>query len=171
MCETLVSIIEDQVKLGKEVQQILTLVKEEVLTDRPIEGLEESIVKITNLICYANSISEKQRFENAQVHTITCHEDAILLPLITAIEFSSLQCRETTSISTITTRPDETVAAAVDNSGAKRSLIEEEKTLMVQSPQGYSSYKELSKLEGEKDSVTPTTIISEIEETKVLIVI
>ena len=170
MCETLVSVIEDQVKLGKEVQQILTLVKEEVLIDRPIEGLEESIIKITNLICYANSITEKQRFENAQVHTITCHEDAILLPLITAIEFSSLQCRETTSISTITTRPDATAAAAVDDSGAKRSLIQEEKTLMVQSHQGCFSYKELSKLEGEKDSLTPTTTTSELEETKVLLV-
>ena len=115
MCETLVSVIEDQVKLGKEVQEILTLVKEEVFDDRPIEALEESIIKITNLICYANSISEKQRFENAQVHTITCHEDAILLPLITAIEFSALQCREMTSISTVTMRPDETIDDAVDD--------------------------------------------------------
>ena len=91
MCETLVSVIEDQVKLGKEVQQILTLVKEEVLNDRPIEALEESIIKITNLICYANSITEKQRFENAQVHTITCHEDAILLPLISLRYFEFIK--------------------------------------------------------------------------------
>ena len=93
-----------------------------------------------------------------------------MLPLITAIEFSALQCREMTSISTVTMRPDETIDAAVDDNGEKRSLIEEEKTLIVQSHQGYSSYKELSKLEGEKDSLTPTTTISEIEETKVLIV-
>ena len=41
---------------------------------------------------------------------------------------------------------------------------------MVQSHQGCFSYKELSKLEGEKDSLTPTTTTSELEETKVLLV-
>ena len=167
LCETLVSTIEQKVKQGKQVQQILSCVKEDVLADRPIVDLEESIIKITNLICYANNITEKQRFENAQIYTITCHEDAILLPLITAIEFSSVQYIETTSISTVTKRPNETNTTEIEDSGSRKSSIEEGKTLTVQSHQEYSSYEQIVKLEGEKDHLAPSTTVSEIEETQV----
>ena len=167
LCETLVSTIEQKVKQGKQVQQILSCVKEDVLADRPIVDLEESIIKITNLICYANNITEKQRFENAQIYTITCHEDAILLPLITAIEFSSVQYIQTASISTLTKKPDETNTAEIEDSCSRKSSIEEGKTLTVQSHQGYSSYEQIVKLEGEREHLAPSTTVSEVEETKV----
>ena len=163
----MVSTIEQQVKQGKLVQQILTLVKEDVLVDRAMEDLEESIIKITNLICYANNITEKQRFENAQVYTISCHEDAILLPLITAIELSSLQCRETVSISTTTMKPSEPNISNAEPPCAKRTSIEEGKALNIRTHQDYSLYKEIPKLEGETGHTTASQTVSELEETKV----
>ena len=163
----MVSTIEQQVKQGKLVQQILTLVKEDVLADHVMEDLEESIMKITNLICYANNITEKQRFETAQIHTISCHEDAILLPLITAIESSSIQCRETVSISTVTMKSDETNVRETEHTGNKRTSIEEGKTLAIQSQQEYSSYQDIPKLEAKKDHTIAAQTASELEETKV----
>ena len=112
-------------------------------------------------------MDEEQRFENAQVYTISCHGDAILLPLITAIELSSLQCRETVSISTTTMKPSEPSISGADPTYDKRTSIEEGKTLNISTHQDYSSYKDIPKLEGKPDHTTASQTASELEETKV----
>ena len=63
LCERLVSTIETEVKQGKLVQEILSLIKEQILADFQIEGLEQPIRKITNFICNTKRITEQKVLE------------------------------------------------------------------------------------------------------------
>ena len=119
-------------------QEIVTLVKEKEMVEECKYQLENSISTITESICHAKSIKKDYLLETLIKRNVSStSEDAILLPLITAIEFSSVQYIETTSISTVTRKPDEKEIAEIEDSGSRKSSVEEGKTLKVQSQQGY----------------------------------
>ena len=166
MCEKLVSTIETEVMQGKIVQDILSLVKEEILSDFQIEGLEQPIKKITNFICNTKKITEQKVLEYTQSQIIKCQADSILLPLITAIELSSIQCQEVTSVTRVKDNIDAENTSVVED-GAQSTTVEEGKVMTIEHRQGVMSCKNVSKSKVESDRILPIQTVPEIQEPQV----
>ena len=166
LCERLVSTIETEVKQGKLVQEILSLIKEQILADFQIEGLEQPIRKITNFICNTKRITEQKVLEYTQAHIIKCQADSILLPLITAIELSSIECQEVTSVTRVKDNIDAENISELED-GAQSTAIEEGKVLTIEYRQGVMSCKNVSKSKVESDRIPATQTVSEIQEPQV----
>ena len=166
MCETLVSTIETGVKQGKLVHEILSLIKEQILANFQIEGLEQPIKKITNFICNTKKITEQQVLENTQTYIIECQADSILLPLITAIELSSIQCQEETSVTMVKDNIDAANISELED-GAQSTSVEEGKVMTIEYRQGVMSCKNVSESKVASDRVPATQTVSEIQEPQV----
>ena len=166
MYESLVSTIETEVKKGKYVQEILSLVKENVLAEFQIEGLEQPIKKITNFICNTKHITEETILETTQKYTIKCEADAILLPLIMAIELSSIQYQEVTSDSTVKDKDAQEDIPKLED-GARSTNVEEGNVVTIESRQGVSSCRGISESKVDADRVPATQTISQMQETQV----
>ena len=166
MCETLVSTIETEVKQGKLVTEILLLIKEKILADFQIESLELPIKKITSFICNTKRITEQKILENTESYINNCQADSILLPLITAIELSSIQCQEATPVTRVKDNID-TASIEVLEDGAQNTTVEEGKVMTIEYRQGVVSCKNVSKSKVESDRVPATQTVSEILEPQV----
>ena len=166
MCETLVSTIETEVKQGKLVTEILLLIKEKILADFEIENLEQPIKKITNFICNTKRITEQKILENTESYLINSQADSILLPLITAIELSSIQCQEETPVTRVKDNKDTASIEELED-GVQSTAVEEGKVMTIENRQGVMTCKNISRSKVESDRVPATQTVSEILEPQV----
>ena len=160
------STITKEVREGKVVQEILLLVKEKLLAPYQIEGLEQPISQITKSICNGKGITEQQMFENVQSYTVKGHADAILLPLITAIELSSIQYGETIPIVTVEQKTAEIDQPNVEH-GINITSFEEGKAINTNLQQELVSSKNISDFSVKTDRVVSFDTPSEIQEPQV----
>ena len=150
------------------VKQILLFVKETLLTDLKAEDLEKPIQQITKSICHAKGISEQQMFENVLCHEIQSHMDGVLLPLITAIELSAIQYKETIPLITVQEKveaPEQEELQSVKDSIS----VEEEKAVSIGFPQKFQSNSQISTFSVRKDKAVNSSTPINAKEPKVVI--
>ena len=150
------------------VDQILIFVKESLLSgDCQEHDFEKPIHQITKSICHAKGITEQQMFENLQSYKIQDPCDAIILPLITAIELSSIQYGETIPLLTVEETAFHTDPQEIEE-GSKNLALEEEKTVKIDSQQELATSQDIPNFSLQTDRVVAYDMPSNAQEPKVL---
>ena len=167
MCKTIVSTIAEKVKEDLEVQAILLFIKEKILHDFRLEDLNQPIQQITKSICHAKGIREEHVFENIQAHKIQNRIDAIIIPLITAIELASIECGETIPIINATMHGIATDQQDLPEDEQKLSF-EEEKTMTIQFQQELSANTEVPVFSAKKEKIIAQHFSTTSKEPKVI---
>ena len=142
------------------VNEILLFVKETLLTESAnAEDFEQPIQQITKSICQAKGITEQQMCETVLSYKIQSHMDGVLLPLITAIELSAIQCEERISLVTVQEKVD--VPEQQELQSMKDNVsVEEEKAVKVGISDEFQSSSQMSPFSARKDkAVTSSTPI------------
>jgi len=152
---------------GMLVEQILILVKETLLSDYQGSDFEKPIHQITKSICHAKGITEQQMLENIQSYKIQDHCDAIILPLIAAIELSAIQYRETIPLHTVEETDFHTDLQELEE-GAKNLALEEENAVKIDSQPELATSHNIPNFSVQRDRIVAYDIPSKVQEPKVL---
>ena len=166
LCKTIVTTISEKLKEGRLVEEILLYVKEQLLPECHAEDLEQPIHQITKSICHAKGINEELMVENVQAYKIQTQVDAIILPLITSIELSSIQYGETIPLLTVEKGRVETEQAQWDY-GEKNLLFEEGRAVKVSFQQDLVSNNDVPSFSPDKDRLAAYHTAENVQETKV----
>ena len=151
------------------VNEILIFVKETLLSESSkAEDFEQPIQQITKSICQAKGITEQQMYETVLSYKIQSHMDGVLLPLITAIELSAIQCEERISLVTVQEKIDvpeqEELQCMKDNIS-----IEEEKAVKVGIIDELQSSSQMSPFSARKDKAVTSSTPMIAKKTEVLL--
>ena len=166
MCKTIVSTIAEKVKDGLEVQAILLFIKEKILHEFRLDDLDQPIQQITKIICHAKGISEERVFENIQAHKIQNRIDAIIIPLIMAIELASIECGETIPILNATMHGIGTDQQGLPEQEQNLSF-EEENAMTIQFQQELSANTEVPVFSAKKENIIAQHFSTTSKEPKV----
>jgi hypothetical protein len=166
MCKTIVSTIAEKVKDGLEVQAILLFIKEKILHEFRLDDLDQPIQQITKIICHAKGINEERVFENIQAHKIQNRIDAIIIPLIMAIELASIECGETIPILNATMHGIGTDQQGLPEQEQNLSF-EEENAMTIQFQQELSANTEVPVFSAKKENIIAQHFSTTSKEPKV----
>ena len=144
----------------------LLFIKEKILHEFRLDDLDKPIQQITKIICHAKGINEERVFENIQAHKIQNRIDAIIIPLIMAIELASIECGETIPIQNATMH-----GIGTDQQGLpvqeQHLSFEEENAMTIQFQQELSANTEVPVFSAKKENIIAQHFSTTSKEPKV----